>query len=74
MRAAKSVITKNIKKLQLALEEFRAFEGLNLPVENLHKVDVAVDECIKVVEDSYSRIESFNKILLLKLILVDRVG
>ena len=45
MRAAKTVMTKNVKKLQLVLEEFKELDGLNLSDNNLHKVAVEVEEC-----------------------------
>ena len=45
MRAAKTVMAKNVKKLQLVLEEFKELDGLNLSDNNLHKVAVEVEEC-----------------------------
>ena len=67
-------MTKNTKKLQLAVEELKKLEGLNLPAENLHMFAVEVDVCIKAVKDSYSWMESVKEILLQKFILVNRAG
>ena len=74
MKAAKTGMAKKVKRPELALEDFKELDELDIPDKSLHRVAFEVDESRKAANDAYTRMEEINDVLERKLILVDRAG
>ena len=74
MEAAKSGMTKKVKRLELGLKDFKELDEMDIPDKSLHSVASEVEESRKAVKEVYTKMEEINEVLERKLILVDRAG
>ena len=65
--SVKTSVSKNLKKLENSIKEFKELENMNLPEGGLVKIASESQENIDIVKAGYN-----NKILVEKFILVDR--
>ena len=72
--AAKGLMTKRVKRLKTALEEFKYLDNPDIPSKSLHGVASEVDESKSAVNEAYTKMETINEVLVKKLILLDRSG
>ena len=50
MEAAKSGMTKKVKRLELVLKDFKELDEMNIPGKSLHSVASEVEESRKAVK------------------------
>ena len=60
MEAAKSGMTKKVKRLELVLKDFKELDKMDIPGKSLHSVASEVEESRKAVKEAYTKMEEIN--------------
>ena len=60
MEAAKSGMTKKVKRLELVWKDFKELDKMNIPDKSLHSVSSEVEESRKAVKEVYTKMEEIN--------------
>ena len=74
MRTAKTLMTKEVKKLETALTDYQELKELEIENKDLVGAAKEVDECKEEVKSAYKKIEEINARLEEKLVVLNRIG